>query len=134
MPHKDKLAAKEYAKAYRQRRTEINKEYQKRYREKNKKLLAVYKASWYKSKRFDKYGITQELFDNALANQQYSCAICTQKFSDNIRVFVDHCHETGKVRGLLCFHCNTGLGHFKDNKTLLQKAINYLDEHPFNYT
>jgi Recombination endonuclease VII len=134
MPFKDKIKAKEYAQAYRARRTEINKVYQKEYQNKNKNLLTAYKANWYKSKRFDKYGITQELFDKALQNQQFNCAICRQAFSDSIRVFVDHCHKTGKVRGLVCFHCNTGLGHFKDDTELLKKAIEYLNDNPFSYT
>ena len=44
------------------------------------------------------------------------------------RLFVDHCHNTGKYRGLLCVTCNTGLGAFKDNVDLMQKAIEYLNE------
>jgi hypothetical protein len=65
------------------------------------------------------------------------CAICdkpeTMKSShpDKTpvkRLAVDHCHITGKIRGLLCHHCNTGLGHFKDDILLMQKAMNYLKE------
>jgi hypothetical protein len=40
---------------------------------------------------------------------------------------IDHCHETGKVRGLLCDACNTGIGRFSDQVDLLQKAIDYLE-------
>lgn len=40
---------------------------------------------------------------------------------------IDHCHKTGKVRGLLCKTCNTGIGHLKDDPNILRSAINYLE-------
>lgn len=56
------------------------------------------------------------------------CQICSCDLTElNIRdVHLDHDHKTGKIRGLLCFQCNTGLGHFKDDVDRLQKAIDYL--------
>ena len=42
---------------------------------------------------------------------------------------VDHCYNTGKVRGLLCFHCNTELGHFQENQENFVRAIEYLKSH-----
>lgn len=42
-------------------------------------------------------------------------------------LFVDHCHDKKKVRGMLCNNCNTGLGYFKDDTTRLQRAIDYLN-------
>ena len=113
---------------------EKNKKYQHAYRIENKETIAIQKAAWYKSKRFDKYGITKQQFDIALESQQYKCAICLNLFSDKNRVYVDHCHDTGKVRGLLCFHCNTGLGQFRDNVDLLQKGVEYLNDNPFSYS
>lgn len=53
------------------------------------------------------------------------CFICGSP-PDTRRLHVDHCHKTERVRGLLCLNCNTGLGKFKDDPTLLQKAIDYL--------
>ena len=75
-----------------------------------------------------KYGITIEKYEILLAEQNGCCAICLAVTgSDGKRLAVDHNHETGEVRGLLCDNCNTGLGMFKDNPSLLAKAINYLN-------
>ena len=55
------------------------------------------------------------------------CAICEEELDkDTKHVHVDHCHETNIVRGLLCAHCNKGLGFFRDNIEVLEKAITYL--------
>lgn len=56
-------------------------------------------------------------------NPQTKCLICNRK---NVSLVIDHDHKTGKVRGLLCSPCNTGLGFFKDNKETLGNAISYL--------
>ena len=55
------------------------------------------------------------------------CAICGITVDPTHKqLSVDHCHNSGKVRGLLCTLCNTALGSFKDDPELLQKAINYV--------
>lgn len=56
-----------------------------------------------------------------------NCAICF-KNNDGRRLSIDHCHETGKIRGLLCRKCNLALGYFSDNVEYLKKAILYLQE------
>lgn len=53
-----------------------------------------------------------------------ACAIC----GSTERLHVDHSHTTKEIRGVLCFHCNLGLGHFKDNTEYLAAAIKYLSE------
>lgn len=59
--------------------------------------------------------------------QENSCAICDYKFGQKVGdMKVDHCHNSGDVRGLLCDHCNRGLGFFRDNQDNLKKAISYL--------
>lgn len=65
---------------------------------------------------------------NSLFNLQYGkCRICgTHQSELKAALCVDHCHKTGKVRGLLCHECNTGIGKFKDDKDLLIRAIEYL--------
>ena len=53
-----------------------------------------------------------------------ACEICDKE----VELVVDHNHETGKFRGSLCGHCNSGLGHFMDNPQLLKKAFYYLKD------
>lgn len=79
------------------------------------------------------YGITEQQYDDMRQAQQYRCKICSIHEDEwfekrGRRLFVDHCHNTDSVRGLLCGDCNTGLGQFKDNVQNLQKAIEYLNE------
>lgn len=73
-----------------------------------------------------KYGITPEDFKNMHESQQGKCAICSTKPKTKRGLHVDHDHDTGKVRGLLCHGCNVALGSFKEDVTLLNKAIEYL--------
>ena len=74
------------------------------------------------------YGITLDTYNKTLKEQNNKCAICkTDDPKGNSHKFhVDHCHTTGKVRGLLCSNCNMSLGGFKDNITNLEEAIKYL--------
>lgn len=75
------------------------------------------------------YGISQADYDALLSKQNYVCAICGNKETSKYKYLsVDHCHYTKKVRGLLCSHCNKGLGLFKDNTQTLQNAITYLEK------
>ena len=76
-----------------------------------------------------KYGITPEDYNYMLEQQQGGCAICFQGNPSGRRLAVDHNHDTGEVRGLLCGRCNVGLGNFGDNVDNLEAAIDYL-----NYT
>jgi hypothetical protein len=68
------------------------------------------------------YGLTIEQYNQMFVDQQGLCAIC----GVNIKLVVDHCHDTQEVRGLVCSNCNSGLGFFKDNVDVLVSAINYL--------
>jgi len=87
----------------------------------------------WKSFIFRTYGITVEYYYAMLAAQNNKCAICESEEVNNSRVssnklFIDHCHTTGKVRGLLCSKCNHGIGLLNDDTELLQKAIKYLNQ------
>lgn len=77
--------------------------------------------------RAKKYNTTIEHITH-LYDTQKVCQICGK--TDNRRsLAIDHCHDTNKVRGLLCDDCNVGLGHFRDNIDYLQSAIDYLKKH-----
>lgn len=82
----------------------------------------------YKLRRL--YGVDTDDVQRFLIEQNGKCPICNGILDpDGIRAsrpYVDHCHETGKVRGLLCHHCNTGLGYFKDSRERLEAAVAYL--------
>lgn len=76
------------------------------------------------------YGIEIGTYGTMLAAQAGLCAICKTEIpgGNNIRFHVDHCHDTKKVRGLLCHHCNIGLGNFFHSSEKLSAAIRYLAE------
>lgn len=77
----------------------------------------------------NKYGITADEYTRMVAAQGGGCAICgATECDDGRRLHVDHCHETGKVRGLLCAACNHGLGKFRDSPLLLRRAVEYLEK------
>lgn len=73
-----------------------------------------------------KYGLTAQAYDALLHSQRGLCAICNEAPSGARRLAVDHDHETGEVRGLLCMSCNTGIGLFRDRSDLLLSATRYL--------
>lgn len=70
-----------------------------------------------------KIGVPIEEIVQAILRQQGLCAICGVKMANP---HFDHCHTTGVFRGFLCTNCNTGLGMFKDDPALLEKAIKYV--------
>lgn len=85
-----------------------------------------------------KYGITQYQFLQLLESQNNKCGVCSTDLvkstpplrlgskRDGNEACVDHNHVTGKVRGILCFHCNTALGHLFDDTAILDKIKEYL--------
>jgi hypothetical protein len=79
-----------------------------------------------KYKRYRKYKLTQDGYDRMVADQQGRCAIC---HSEPPVLAVDHDHETGAVRGLLCRNCNLGIGLLRDDIDLLRSATRYLTIH-----
>lgn len=75
------------------------------------------------------YGMTLDQYENLLAEQEGKCRICRNACPEGKYLSVDHCHKTGKIRGLLCSRCNVALGCFKDSTDNLEAAILYLREY-----
>ena len=75
------------------------------------------------------YGISLEQRENMLKNQQYRCAICEKHQDDMGTLNVDHNHDTGKIRDMLCYKCNRAEGFLEGNPDLAIKLANYLIKH-----
>lgn len=77
-----------------------------------------------------RYGITIEQYNEMLTKQNGGCAICKTfiPWSRSERFAIDHCHITGKVRGLLCHACNQALGMLNDDPEILRKAAKYIED------
>ena len=74
------------------------------------------------------YNITLEDYQKMYEEQRGQCYLCPSES----KLFVDHCHTTGEVRGLLCNNCNLMLGHAKDSPAVLRLAASYLERHDRN--
>lgn len=73
-----------------------------------------------------RYGITLEQFEEMAAKQKGRCAVCRQPPRNKHGLCLDHCHRTGRVRGLLCAGCNTAIGVLERDKRWTAAALNYL--------
>jgi hypothetical protein len=115
------------------------KESQKEYRSRDhvRKKLQEAESSQYRKDQHKykhiarKYGLSKSDYDTLISLQDNKCKICYVEFTNESRVSgpnVDHNHESGDIRGLLCRQCNSGLGMFMDNQELLNNAIKYLQE------
>jgi len=87
------------------------------------------KHVWQNTLLLKKYGLSQQEFSDMKQSQNGKCAICQCVLIDGKMTCVDHCHMTGKIRGILCTNCNVALGHFKDSIPLMESAIQYLKGH-----
>lgn len=137
MTEEKKIYYREYYQRNKERSKEISRNSYKKNREerirkqrlwvlKNKEKSTKYKRDW---KLKNEYGITENEYQILFEIQNECCAICGSKSSGNIKtnkLYIDHDHITGKVRGLLCNSCNNGLGKFKDNIEYLNSAVEYL--------
>lgn len=88
--------------------------------------VMAYREKYGRTDMHARYGITNLEYKQMVDERQGRCQICDKK---PITLTVDHDHDTGKFRGLLCDGCNNGLGKFKDDPRLLMKAIKYLEEY-----
>jgi hypothetical protein len=74
-----------------------------------------------------KYGVTEQQYEQAILAVGGVCEICGQSCSVHRNLSVDHDHDTGFVRGLLCMKCNAGIGKFGDGIELLRAAVEYME-------
>ena len=130
---KGKKTRREYARKWRQ--TAVGRAYKKKYRQseayKKYRQSDNYKRIMLKSRMKSRYGITPEEYETMLESQGHTCAICGNSHTEgtNGKLYIDHCHVTGKVRGLLCMKCNSAIGKLGDDPTIIQRASEYLLKH-----
>jgi len=142
--HKEELAIrhKEYNKKY----EEINKEKislrkkeyhsseaRKQWKIDNKERLRMrdkeYSKQKFERKLVNRYGISVERYKEMFIEQNFCCAICGRHQSElSTKLHIDHNHENGEVRGLLCHTCNTAIGLLKDNIEWIRKAAEYVEK------
>lgn len=123
--HGEKIRASKraWAEATLERRRPAMKVYSKKHYQKNRTKRL--EQTWAARLKRD-FGMTVADYQEMLGQQGGGCAICTKK-PTGYRLHVDHDHETGDVRGLLCRECNGGIGMFKDSGDLLGRALAYLE-------
>ena len=132
--YKDKKKRDEYNKQWQKDNPEKVSEYQKQYRKDNLEKVRGYEKQWRQNnpkhkKIFDlrkKYNLSYEGWLQMWEVQDGKCAICGNSFTKPSDAQVDHDHRTGKIRGLLCHKCNSGMGYFNDNPQIIIKVIKYL--------
>jgi hypothetical protein len=126
----------ENARIYRENKADILLEKHREYNDANRETINEKSKEFAKNnpeKRLyvflnNRYGLSQDDYYNMLESQNHVCAICGNPGGKK-RLCVDHDHDTGKVRALLCDGCNVGIGRFKDNPDLVEKAAFYLRKH-----
>lgn len=142
-PEQKKESQREYSKKYAQsskgkamrkkmRQTEDYKQMQTNWREGggSKAEYERNKDTYVSNALVKRYGITLDDYNVMLLEQNCCCHICGKHESNNgKRLAVDHNHATGKVRKLLCHHCNAALGSVQEDLQILQKMITYIEEH-----
>lgn len=140
-----KKCARNRAKEYKKNNKDLVLEKVRKDKELNpEKWYEIYKREYIKQKNkygkllslkkcCDARGITIEDYQRMLEKQKEVCAICHQaetrlngRTKEPMRLVIDHCHETNKVRGLLCHSCNTALGKFQEDSVRMYRAIRYI--------
>ena len=153
MPHVNPEDRKAWGKAYSEKNKERKKANNKAYNEKNKEKIRAYARAYYENnkeklnvkhkayreKNKDKkreselkrnFGIGLHEYDLMFTEQKGKCACCGSHQNELTKnLAVDHDHDTGLIRGLLCNHCNLAIGILGDNTEGLMRALNYLEKH-----
>lgn len=127
-PEKVRAQAAERSKRHYRRDIEASRKAHREYA--RKRLLdPKYRSVKNAKKRAGGAGLTVEEIDAILTSQGGKCAICNSSDPGSKAGWnLDHCHKSGKVRFVLCAHCNRGLGAFRDNPDLMRRAADMLEE------
>jgi len=129
--HKDKSKSDGFRKECVDCRSKTSKEYYNR--PERKEVVSKYIEQHREARRRNTlkymYGLTTENYEQLYLKLNGKCAICgkPEQRKSSSHLCVDHCHKTGKIRGLLCHKCNSGIGKLNDDVELLKKAISYLE-------
>lgn len=127
-----------YQKSYRKKHKKKLREYNLKYKEVNKETIKKQRKEYTERERFKiarrvranklraRYGMSEDQYNLLLALQEAVCAICGAQHTQDRMLAVDHDHQTGQVRGLLCGNCNRAIGLFRDSTENLKNAIKYL--------
>lgn len=126
---------REWKKAHYHANSELHKDLNAANYKKHAERRKAYQKEWYRNNpekalahnRKAKYGLTQEMFDAIVAEQGGRCAGCGTKNPTH----VDHCHDLGHVRMILCRACNLGLGFFKNSAVILRHMADQLDRRQY---
>jgi hypothetical protein len=114
---------RELEKKYRHQDIEKTRKQDREYRKQNPEIIAKSRRRW----RLKLYNLTMEAWEQMFEQQGRCCKICKGTETMRNAWHTDHCHVTGKVRGILCSRCNLMLGHAKDSVHILESAIAYLE-------
>ena len=123
--NKDKVAirVKEYRKQHKKQFEEYQKQYKKTHQKQRKEYHKFYRTRI-------KYGVSKTDWYSLLKKQKNKCAICKNFLPTDIRkLCIDHCHKSGKIRGIVHNDCNLMIGFSKKNVEVLKSAIKYIQKY-----
>lgn len=110
-------------------KSKYNKENATQHKARNQKWVKNNPERYKELQLKRKFGLSLEAYKAMLWKQYHSCAICQVQVLDlKKQLAVDHCHKTGKIRGLLCDRCNRGIGFLGENPEVLKRAATYLEK------
>ena len=100
----------------------------KAYYEANRERRNAYKQEWHRNYgKYRRHGITKGIFNTMFEAQGEKCAICGTTDWGCLGPMIDHNHDNGKVRGILCLGCNTAIGYLKDDPEIAKALADYLE-------
>lgn len=117
----------DYAEKQRKNCRDWHQKYKDKKKEYNKKYRVKKDPIYNRLRTLRRYGITLDEYNFILKKQNGVCAICSSPSKEGKNLHIDHCHETGVIRGLLCFRCNFGLSYFGEDANRMKRAYKYLE-------